>query len=493
MSPFMPDGSFDITRVAVIGAGPCGLAATKYLLAENRFASIQVFDQRAEVGGLWNYTPLNQVDDDFRVPRTTPTTLPDRAIRTPGADAGQFISPLYSFLETNIPNTLMNYSDVAFPQGSSLFPKHDVVKRYLTDYARELAPMLVLQTQVLSVRKTGDPDPVDTGRWEVEVLDLQNREKRTLRFDAIMVATGHYSDPFIPDIPGLAEFNRRHPGAVSHSKYFRSADEYKGKKVIVVGHQASGLDISAQVSRVCDRPVLISEKKAPVVPMEERPWAKMVPQITEIVPKSAEFRFANGAVETGVDAVIFCTGYFYSYPFLQTLDPPVITDGSYARELWQHMLYIEDPTLCFLGVPQRVVPFPIAEAQSAFVARAWSGRLKLTPKCKMRAWLDSMIRDKGESKLLHNLAFPKDIAYINHLHALSLAASRWDGLENNGAGKTPPYWGPEKAWTRERFPLIKIASRALGEKRHEVQTLVELGFDFQKWEREQEETNSKAA
>ena len=56
-------------------------------------------------------------------------------------------------LETNIPHTLMNYSDAAFPSGSSLFPKHVVVRQYLHDYAKDLVPLLSLSTQVLRVEK----------------------------------------------------------------------------------------------------------------------------------------------------------------------------------------------------------------------------------------------------------------------------------------------------------------------------------------------------
>ena len=40
-------------RVAVIGAGPSGLAAVHALAAEKAFDTIRVFDRRDQVGGLW--------------------------------------------------------------------------------------------------------------------------------------------------------------------------------------------------------------------------------------------------------------------------------------------------------------------------------------------------------------------------------------------------------------------------------------------------------
>ncbi len=40
-------------RVAVIGAGPSGLAAVRALSDENLFDTIRVFERRDRVGGIW--------------------------------------------------------------------------------------------------------------------------------------------------------------------------------------------------------------------------------------------------------------------------------------------------------------------------------------------------------------------------------------------------------------------------------------------------------
>ncbi|KAK1854847.1 putative flavin dependent monooxygenase [Colletotrichum chrysophilum] len=479
MSPMYTEDKLNVDRVAVIGAGPCGLAAAKYFLAETKFSKVQIFEQRDTVGGVWTYSSLSVIDIDFSIPRTQPTKNPDTAIAVEGHEAKQFVSPVYDFLETNIPHTLMNYSDKKFPSTASLFPPHQTVKKYLEDYAEELKPIISLSTQVLGLKKVQSGSQVC---WEIETQDLKTNEITTSQFDAVMVASGHYNDPFIPDIPGLADFDKAHPGTISHSKFYRNASQYEGKKVIVVGNSASGIDLSAQISTVCKLPIIVSEKTTPNTPAEDRSsWAKMVPEILEFIPEGRKVRLANGEVESDVDGVVFCTGYFYSFPFLSALSPPVVTDGAYARNLYEHLLYIDDPTLAFAGIPQRIVPFPVAEGQAAFVARAWADRLPLPSTAEMREWEAKMLKDKGESKMLHNLAFPKDLDYINMLHARSLEAAKREGLENDGVGKIPPFWDDEKRWTRERFPLIKIASRKLGEKRHEVTTLEQLGFDYKAW------------
>ena len=258
----------------------------------------------------------------------------------------------------------------------------------------------------------------------------------------------------------------------------------------MIGNSASGIDVSAQISTVSKLPVLISEKERGNpnpggVIQDGKSWSKQVPEITAFLPQERSVRLADGTVEQDVDSVVFCTGYHYSFPFLRSLEPPVVVrDGSHADQLWEHMLYAPDPTLAFLSIPQRIVPFPVSEAQSSVIARIWADRLPAPPRREMDKWIADMKEETGGgSKALHNLATPRDINYINRLHDRSMGARRVAGLENDGAGKTPPYWDAEKAWTRERFPMIKLASKALGERRHEVKTLKELGFDYDEWKR----------
>ena len=178
------------------------------------------------MGGLWNYTSLDVLDKEFTIPRTQPTTLPDTVIRTEDSPEAQFVSPVYDLLETNIPHTLMNYSDQSFPETVALFPQHTAVRDYLESYSDEIKPIISLHTQVLSVKKVRSEKQAC---WEVEVLDLKTNQQRSGEFDAVMVCSGHYNDPFIPEIKGLAEFNRTHPGCVSHSKFYRRPDQYADK------------------------------------------------------------------------------------------------------------------------------------------------------------------------------------------------------------------------------------------------------------------------
>ncbi len=72
----------------------------------------------------------------------------------------------------------------------------------------------------------------------------------------------------------------------------------------------------------------------------------------------------NGTFLSGIDYVIFATGYLYTYPFLPDyhnpalgLDQeapaeaikPIITDGTHVRSLHLDVFYIENPTLAFIN------------------------------------------------------------------------------------------------------------------------------------------------
>lgn len=59
-------------------------------------------------------------------------------------------------------------------------------------------------------------------------------------FDSVVVATGHYHVPSVPNIPGLAAYDDNFPGRIRHTKHFQTANEFSGK----VGLAADKTDVS---------------------------------------------------------------------------------------------------------------------------------------------------------------------------------------------------------------------------------------------------------
>lgn len=227
-------------------------------------------------------------------------------------------------------------------------------------------------------------------------------------------------------------------------------------------------------------------------------------QITAFHPSSKTIEFENGEREKDVDAIVFATGYFYSLPFLSNLTPAVIHDGSHVHNTYKHVFYHPQPTLAFLALPQRVIPFPVAEAQAAVVARVYAGRLALPSQEEMQRWERERDVETGkDTRTWHLLPFPRDGEYINELSRWARSArvrgqeeeedKRQNGQgvsKENGEGvqgKMPPLWGEWEFWCRENFPAIRRAFGALGEKRHAVRSIEEVGFDYQEHVRQKRE------
>jgi putative flavoprotein involved in K+ transport len=118
-----------------------------------------------------------------------------------------------------------------FPRGTDRWPSRDDLVAYYEAYAQE---------HRLRVRLNTEAERIDRhrGAWR-----LTTREG-TLDAGCVVVATGKYNQPQIPDWDGADGF----PGEIVHSARYRNAEPYKNKRVLVVGAGASGFEIATQVS-----------------------------------------------------------------------------------------------------------------------------------------------------------------------------------------------------------------------------------------------------
>ena len=471
-----------IRHIAIIGGGPTGLAVAKYLLAEKAFDKIDIFEQRVSVEGTWHYSPTSS-HDKVDISQTNPVQVLENPIwekAQDGSSAPQFTTAMYDNLETNIPKPLMQFSDKPFPDETQLFPPRQVVSQYIREYSAEVEHLIQFQTQVQDIRLlSGDCD-----QWLVKCRQLETGQETEDVYDAVAICTGHYTVPYVPDIPGLKSWQDAYPGCVSHSKLYRTPETFRNKKVVVVGNSASGIDIANQVSIEAQHPLLISQRSESFLMTSAGLPGRLQlrPPIEEFLPTSdgrRAVRFADGQVEENVDSVVFCTGYFYSFPFLPSLHSRLITDGLRVHDMYQHLFHIDHPSLAFLVLPMRVLPFPLSEAQAAVVARLWSGRLTLPSRDQMRDWEAHTLQENGDGKAFHTLNFPKDFNYHNSL-------CDWASKTDTMVGKRAHRWNEEETWMRQLFPILKRAFAQKGNEKKEIHTVEDLGFNFEAWKREQE-------
>ncbi|OXV10903.1 hypothetical protein Egran_01336 [Elaphomyces granulatus] len=474
-----------VRNIAVIGAGPSGLAAAKYLLAEDAFERIEIFEQRSKVGGVWNHHGKSVEDQlSMSIPHAQldPKIPLEKPIWHAVNDAEErleaiFLSPLYSGMETNIPKLLMQYSDQPFPPDEQLFPRSQIVLDYIEKYAEDIRSRIQFKNQVQEV-VLDDPE---RSTWAVTWKNLQSGLTRTDRYDAVVVAAGKFDVPYLPYIEGIVTWNETYPGIISHSKYYDTPDPFHNKKVVIVGSAASAFDIGSQIAKVCRAPLLSSQRSESYFsfgPETDRVVCEVIAEFLSPTTHQRGIRFADGRIEEEIDAILFCTGYFYSYPFLSSLRPPVVGDGSRTLNVYQQMFYIDHPTMVFTILPQKIIPFPLAENQASVFARVWSGRLSLPSNTEMRVWEESFIAKNGSGRSFHLLRFPLDVDYHNFLYDWAASAMPKLGLASEGNGKMGSRWGEKERWMRYHFPEIKKKFLNKEEKRHSIRSLEELGFDF---------------
>ena len=326
-------------HVAVIGAGAAGLVTAHELAVEGH--RITVFEQSRQVGGLWNYT--DAVEDDLLGQR------PSRRIH----------SSLYASMRVNLPRDLMAFEGYTFDDAGGgrddwpRFPCHGRVLEYLNRFAADtgVGDRIRLGHQVRRVIREGD--------WRVDGE----------RFDAVAVCNGHFSEPRVPEIPGFKDFL----GAALHSHNYRRPDDFAGKRVVVLGSSVSGGDLSRELADVAE--VFFSGRLFDRQP----PLSAQAGSIKRGPPiaffDGSDIVLANGERISDVDVVLFCTGYWYRFPFL---DSDVVSVGdNWVKGLYRQVVALEGPSLAFIGLPFRIVPFPVFQRQARWFARSLAGRFPL--------------------------------------------------------------------------------------------------------------------
>ncbi|CAL1401391.1 unnamed protein product [Linum trigynum] len=366
MPPPVPSPSS--RRVAVIGAGAAGLVAARELRREGH--EVVVFEKNNQVGGIWVYTPDSEPD---------PMSLdPTRKL---------VHTSLYASLRTNLPRESMGFQEYPFTprpdEGETRdprrFPGHREVLLYLQDYAREFGveEMVRFEREVVRVSFTAE------GRnWEVRSRSCKSGdggggELDDENYDAVVVCNGHYTEPRVAEIPDSWR------GKQMHSHNYRTPEPFQDQVVVVIGGHASAADISREIALVAKEVHLASWSVA------DETYGKMPAyhniyqhSMIESAHEDGSLSFRNGEVVLA-DIILHCTGYKYRFPFLDTHSIVTVDDnrvGPLYKQVFPPKLA---PWLSFVGLPWKVIPFPLFELQSKWIAGALSGRITLPSKEEM--------------------------------------------------------------------------------------------------------------
>ncbi|RPB29350.1 FAD/NAD(P)-binding domain-containing protein [Terfezia boudieri ATCC MYA-4762] len=606
-----------ITRIAILGGGPSGIAALARLLKfrPTHFPTIDLFEQRNDVGGIWNYTdetsPLVQYHGEDAEPRLLLPLDDSRGrlareegdipvlVRGQGKHGEKerqeweeeewvFPSPIYPSLTANLPKQLMEWGDWPFGREVDMFPGHREILQYVKGYFRRLGVREVRR----GGRGTGMPAYRDgddgTGdkreereeaehkhdgvtAWfgkvvrEVEKVPVEGREGGEWRvvvgnvdvnvggdksddsnkgegeeryYDAIVIASGRYTVPYIPDLPGLKEWVLAGKGkrSVEHSREFREVEEkYKGKRILLVGSSISANDILRLLLPLAPSLPIYQSMRSPTLPKSNE--ILPVPTISHLDPITGDIHLhaatstryctidpltseilppapapASTAITTlsSIDLILFCTGYLLTAPFLPTTHYSAPSPrGTHIPHLLLHCLSSADPTLARLGLPYRVSPWSIAAGQAGVLGRLWSRNLALEEieavdqemgremgremevdvKWEGREWgrkVEGPGRERGA--WTHLLTPPRDFLFLERLAGLSKLA---DGRDEGRDGAEVRRWvGDYDDWSmylrRVRMLLGEVSERynkAVAEGRT-IRELEEIGLGWEEVMRE---------
>ncbi len=382
-------------RICVIGAGPSGLTTLKNL-RQAGLTDIVCYEASNTIGGNWAYSER------------------------------EGHSSVYASTFLISSKKLSQFEDYPMPDCYPDFCSHAQVLRYFESYARDFAlcPLVTFRTRVCQAQREVD------GCWRIRVAGPGGESEA--RYDVLLVCTGHHSDPVIPSYPG--EF----VGTMLHSHAFKTADPFRGQRVLVVGAGNSACDVAVDVSRVAARTALSMRRGQHIIPkivfgmpvdvayrrlrhipkpvrrfvMEKalrlvvgrwerygleppaRPLMEMHPTLStdvlsqirhgRIVPRRGIERFEGRTVvfsdgrQEAFDTVIWATGYRTVFPFFD----PCFIDWREARRLplYLKMMMADVPNLYFIGLFQPIgCIWTLADYQARIAAAQIAGRLARPP------------------------------------------------------------------------------------------------------------------
>ncbi|RAL10181.1 putative FAD dependent oxidoreductase [Aspergillus homomorphus CBS 101889] len=464
-----------IQHVAVIGAGISGVTSAGHLLAAG--IHVTVFERNHAAGGVWLYDerkplePLYPAMKPSISERHRECERPDESVLSlEHAPPG----PCYVGLKNNVETTLMRVKLNAWPEGTPEFVSHTVMKAYIQDTSRRAGAdgVTIYGTRVTRVSKDGH-------KWHVTWSTLQKDEdsgslkekEQTAAFDAVIVASGHYHAPRVPDIPGLPETKTRWPTRVIHSKGYRRPDVYKDKNVLLIGGGVSSTDVAKEIGPVAKRVCQSTRNGLFDLPSSVLPENGIrIGEVDsfEITSKDSTLsdnqalpltiHLKSGQKLCEIDDVIICTGYHITLPFLSEFhddatpadkadETVLVTDGTQVHNLHKDIFYIPDPTLAFVGVPYYTATFTLFEFQAIVVANVFAGIAEVPSEDEMKREYAEKIETKGSGKTFHSLKDAEE-AYVDNLMDWINRYRERRGLPTiDGHSET---WHAAKAIQRER-------------------------------------------
>lgn len=339
-------------RVAVIGAGPSGLAQLRAFqsAAEKgvEVPEVVCFERQADWGGIWNYTWRTGTDEHGEPVHCS----------------------MYRYLWSNGPKECLEFADYTFEEhfGRPIasYPPRAVLWDYIKGRVEKagVRSQIRFSSPVRWVQYNDDKD-----NFSITVQNLLDDQSYTEEFDYVIVASGHFSTPNVPDFEGLATFN----GRVMHAHDFRDALEFKDKDILIIGTSYSAEDIGSQCYKYGAKSITVSHRTGPMGFHWPDNWEE-VPLLARVDKNTCHFKDGSNK---DVDAIIMCTGYLHHFPFLP--DELRLQTGNrlWPLDLYKGIFWEANPKVMYLGMQDQFYTFNMFDAQAWYARDTILGRITL--------------------------------------------------------------------------------------------------------------------
>lgn len=214
----------------------------------------------------------------------------------------------------------------------------------------------------------------------------------------------------------------------------------------MVGASISGADISFALAGIAEDP-LNSVVRGRYHPYFfdwafQHPNIKRWPPISHITSNQETdertIHFEDGSKLDKVDNLIFGTGYSWTCHFLPQLASTIRNNR--LPNLYKHVFWQNDPSLCFVGAIAAGFTFKVFEWQAVLAARFLAGRITLPPISEQVKWEEARIAYKGDGVPFTAL-YPDFEEYFEDVRKMAREPT-------NGKGRPLPKF---EKWWRERF------------------------------------------
>ena len=359
-------------RIAIIGAGPSGLAQLRAFqsaaAAGAAIPEIVCYEKQDDWGGLWKY--------DWRT----------------GLDAhGEPVhGSMYRYLWSNGPKEGLEFADYSFDEHFGRAIASYPPRAVLFDYIEGRVQKAGIRDWIKFNHAVRRVEEEAGGGFRLVAENLEDKTESDEHFDHVIVASGHFSTPNVPYYPGFESFG----GRILHAHDFRDALEFKDKDILILGTSYSAEDIGSQCWKYGAKSITVAHRTAPMGYNWPENWQE-VPALVKVEGRTATFK--DGSTKD-VDAILLCTGYQHHFPFMAEKLKLKTANRLATANLYKGVMFVDQPALFYLGMQDQWYTFNMFDAQAWWVRDVILGRIT-APTDKASLTADVQAREDSEDAL----------------------------------------------------------------------------------------------